>query len=125
MTEPVMPAFAFARRRDIEIETGLLLAGNLVVDIPKGAKLKRKQRRMLTDIIQMLTAEARAGRMPDDAVIYAWRGGRRPANAADDAAIEQWGKTRLVCAVRVDPRDDGKVRIDSDIMWQMGLVKKQ
>ena len=34
----VMPLFAFFRRRDIEQELGLTLAGNLIVDIPKSRK---------------------------------------------------------------------------------------
>jgi len=62
--------------------------------------------------------------MPADAVIYAWHGGRRPDNAADDAAIERWAKTRLTIAVRIDPRDDGRVRIDSDMLRQAGLIKE-
>jgi hypothetical protein len=125
IAEPVMPAFVFARRRDIEVEGGLLLAGNLVVDIAKGKKVKPKRQHMITALIEMLTAQVRAGQMPDDAVVYGWHGGRRPDNAADDAAIERWAQTRLICAVRVDPSDDRKVRIDSDIMWQMGLIKRQ
>ena len=36
---PVMPIFVFARRRDIELEGGYILAGNLVIgDLPKQAK---------------------------------------------------------------------------------------
>jgi hypothetical protein len=32
----IMPLFVFARRRDIEIDAGFILAGQLVVDIPNG-----------------------------------------------------------------------------------------
>jgi hypothetical protein len=125
-TKPVMPVFCFGRRSDIERETGLLLAGNLVVDIPKGMeKPTRKQQYMIAEIIQRLTAEARAGRMPADAVLYGWDGGRKPDNAADDAAIERWAETRAKVAVRIDPRNDGQVRMDSDMALQMGLVKRQ
>jgi hypothetical protein len=38
--KPEMPAFVFKRRRDIEIEAGFLLAGNLAVDIPKGVPVE-------------------------------------------------------------------------------------
>lgn len=120
-----LPAFAFARRRDIEIEMGLLLAGNLVVDIAKGTKPKRKHQRMIAEIIRRLSAEVRVGRMADNAVIYGWRGGRKPDNAADDAAIDRWVETRAIIAVRVDPRDDGLMRIDSGMAVELGLVKKQ
>jgi|SRR5215471_5946245 len=119
------PVFAFARRRDIEIETGMLLAGNLVVDIPKGTKPKRKQQRMIAEIMQRLTAEIRAGQMPDDALVYGWHGERRPDNAADDAAINRWAETQTIVAVRVDPRNRGQMRIDSDMAFKLGLVKKQ
>jgi hypothetical protein len=122
---PVMPAFAFARRRDIEIETGLLLAGNLIVDIPKDSTPKRKHERMIVEFVQRLVAEVRAGRMPDDAVMYGWPGGRKPDNAADYAAIDRWAETRMSIAVRIDPRNDGLVRIDSDTAMQLGLMKKQ
>jgi hypothetical protein len=120
-----LPAFAFARRRDIEIETGLLLAGNLIIDIAKGTKPKRKHQRMIAELIERLTAEVRAGRMADNAVIYGWRGGRKPDNAADDAAIDRWVKTRIIIAVRVDPRDDGLTPIESDMARELGLAKKQ
>jgi hypothetical protein len=121
----IVPAFAFARRRDIEIETGLILAGNLVVDIPKDAKPKRKQMRLIKKIVEDLTAEARAGRMADDAVVYGWPHGCAPDGDIDHVAIDLWAQTRVMIAVRVDPRNDGRVRIDSDIAFELGLVKKQ
>jgi hypothetical protein len=45
----IMPVFVFARRSDIEIEAELILAGQLVVDIPKraGAKMKRQHEEMV------------------------------------------------------------------------------
>jgi len=58
IAEPVMPAFVFARRRDIEIESGLLLAGNLVIEIAKGKKVKPKHQRMITEIMEMLAAQS-------------------------------------------------------------------
>lgn len=62
--QPTMPTFAFFRRRDIEREVGLILAGNLVVDIPKSRKspLPHEQR-MIAKIIQKLTDGARSGEM--------------------------------------------------------------
>jgi hypothetical protein len=44
MTErdkPIMPLFVFERRRDIELEAGFVLAGQLIIDIPKRPKPKR------------------------------------------------------------------------------------
>ena len=49
-------------------------------------------------------------------------------NAVDvdnDALMASWAKERVVIGVRVDPRNDGYLRIDSDALLQMGLVKRQ
>jgi hypothetical protein len=103
----VMPAFAFGRRRQIEIETGLTLAGRLVVDLPKGKKLKQRDQRMISEILNMLNAERMSGRMSDDAIIYGWRDGVRPPNAdeilGNDELMSAWAKTRVTIEVRVDP----------------------
>jgi hypothetical protein len=129
MTEkPIMPAFVFGRRRDIERENGLILAGQLIVDIPKGKKPKRRQQRMIIEIVQRLTAAAQSGKMSDDAIVYGWAGGSRLANAVDvhnEALMANWVKDRLVIGVRVDPRNDGYLRVDSDMLLQAGLLKRQ
>ena len=116
----ITPRFAFIRRLDLEREAGLLLAGNLIVDIPKTRKspLPHEQQ-MITEILQKLADGARSGEMPDDAVIYGWPGGRRPEDDFhhdDDAAMTAWAKERITIAVRVDPRDDGLVRVDHETL---------
>jgi hypothetical protein len=124
---PTMPMFVFHRRRDVELEAGFILAGQLIVDIPKKGnmtKLKRRDQRMVNEIIQKLTDECRSGRMSADALIYGWQGGVRPANAVDTSNEEimtAWVKRSIVIGVRVDPRNDGLMRVDSDQMRQMGL----
>jgi hypothetical protein len=80
-TGRVMPVFAFARRRDIELEVGLILAGRLIVDIPKTTKPKRRHQRLIAEIVQRLTEGARSQQMPDNAIVYGWPNNRRPANA--------------------------------------------
>jgi hypothetical protein len=121
------PLFVFFRRRDIELETGLILAGNLLIDLPKETKPNREDddSSMIAAIIQRLTDEAQSGRMPVDAVVNGWHGGHVPLDAVDtgdDAVMAAWAKTRLIIAVRVDPRNDGKMRIDSDMLRQMGVA---
>jgi len=126
-TDRVMPVFAFLRRRDIELEVGLVLAGKLVVDIPKTTKPKRRHQRLINEIVERLTESTRTKQMPDDAVVYGWPGNQRPANAVDvdnDELMANWAKTRIVCEVRVDPRNDGMVRINSDALRQMGIIKE-
>ena len=124
----VMPVFAFLRRRDIELETGMILAGKLVVDIPKTTKPKRRHQRFIAEIVQRLTEGARSQQMPDDAIVYGWPNNNRPPDADatvdDDALMTNWAKSRIVIEVRVDPRDDGMVRIDSDTLRQMGVIKE-
>jgi len=117
------PLFVFGRRCDIELETGLILAGMLVVDIPKGTKLKRRHQRLVARIIQELLQHAQSGQMPHDALIHGWQDAR-PSNAADDSQIDSWAETRLHIAVRIDPRHDGLMRLDSDIRRQMGMLKE-
>jgi len=128
VSEPISPAFMFGRRRDIELESGLLLAGTLVVDLPKDAKVKRRHERMISEIVQQLVEGARSGQMQENAVVFGWRDGRRPDNA--DAFVNgyetqtKWAESRLSIAVRVDPRDDGMMRVDSALLRQMGIIKE-
>ena len=124
----VMPLFVFARRRDVELEAGFILAGQLVVDIPRTTKPKRRDQRMVYAIVQKLTAAASAGEMPADAIVYGWRDGRRPDNAdatlSNDALMQRWADSRIVIALRVEQRNDGMLTIDSDLLRQAGLVKE-
>jgi len=129
--QTIFPAFAFQRRRHVELEAGFILAGQLIVDIPKPKgtkKLKRRHQRLIEGIIQQLTARARSGLMPDDALVWGWHGGARPPNAVDtsnDAIIAAWAKRSVVIGVRVDrrqPHPDGP-RLDSDALAQMRLLK--
>ena len=45
------PAFVFERRSDIELETGLILAGDLVIDIPKHVQLEERHQRLIMENI--------------------------------------------------------------------------
>ena len=129
MSEPVSPAFIFARLRDIERETGLILFGKLSVDLPKNAKSKWRHqpiiKGMIQGMIQYLVEEACSGRMRGN-VVFGWRDGRRPDNAdafvKSEEAKANWANTHLTFAVRVDPRDDGMLRIDSNLRKLMGLL---
>jgi hypothetical protein len=100
----------FVRSRDIELETGLVLAGILVVDLPKGAKVKRQHQRMIDEIIGRLIADARSGQMSADAVIFGWHNNRRPPNA--DGFVKSyevqsnWAETRHTIEVKVDLCDE-------------------
>ena len=63
-----MPRFAFIRRLDLEREAGLLLAGTLIVDIPKSRKTPLPhEEQMIAEIIRELVDAAEAGKLPDDA----------------------------------------------------------
>ena len=126
--QTIFPAFAFERRSHVEREAGFILAGQLIVDIRKGAKAKltKGDQRMVREIIQQLTDDVRSGRMPKDAMVFGWRGGSRPPNAVDtsnDEIMSAWAARSIAIGVRVDPRNDGLMRVDSDAMRQMGIPK--
>lgn len=40
--QQIWPAFVFDRRRAVELEAGFVLAGQLIVDLPKRPKLKAR-----------------------------------------------------------------------------------
>jgi hypothetical protein len=107
-----MPAFIFVRQPSIEKEAGFVLAGMLILPgLPKTAKPNKKLKRFVNNTIQSLKQHrARMGE-----VTLGWHGGIKPDDAADldAAAINQLGKTRMVVGVRIDPRHDGYMRIDS------------
>jgi hypothetical protein len=113
------PLFVFERQHEIERETGLTLAGYLIVDLPNSEKASRLEMEMVPEIVRRLVAEAQSGRMPTDAMVFGWRGGKRPTNAVDtnDAAVmTPWAKSRLSIMLRIDPRNDGYIRFDSEMM---------
>jgi hypothetical protein len=124
-TDRIMPVFAFYRRRDIERETGVILAGKLVVDIPKTAELKGRHRRFVAGIIRQLTNAA--NEIPDDTTVFGWPNGCRPPDAdatiGDDELMTRWAKTHLVIEVRVDPHNDGMMRLGPTDLLQLGIVK--
>ena len=125
MTKPIMPAFVFERLRHIEIEAGFILAGHLVIDFPEHRTLRKRDQRWLGWVIRELIAMTQSGSMPDEALIYGWPGdGGRPANAvdtADFAVMTAWANRSLRIGVRIDPRTDGLMRIDSDMLAQLEL----
>jgi hypothetical protein len=54
-----MPAFVFARRHDIELEAGFILAGMLIVGLPREVEeLTEDEQQMVAAIIRQLTDSA-------------------------------------------------------------------
>jgi hypothetical protein len=129
--QPVMPAFVFVRRHDIELEAGFILAGRLIVDLPNEGEATQHEQEMVSAIVQQLTADAQSGKLSDaNDLVVGWRSpdGCPPENAADiddDALMASWAKDRLAITVRVDPRNDGYVRLDSDIIRQLDLPRDE
>ena len=108
--EPVFPVFVFIRRHDIEIEGGFILAGNLVLNIPKPSSLQlaptADQEQMIQAITARLSALARSGQMPADAFMCGWANGVETANAVDvhnDALMTAWAEKHVVISVRIEP----------------------
>jgi hypothetical protein len=124
MTVTPPPLWVFQRRRDIELEVDLVLAGQLVFDARDDQKLSARARRQVGQIIRTLTILVRLGQLPDFAVVAGWRD-KRPADANklldDDAALGNWCQDRYDIAVRVAPRGRSHTRLDSDLRRQMGV----
>jgi hypothetical protein len=126
MIMTTMPVFVFGRRPDIEREAGFDLAGQLVVDIPKGRAHKKRNQKLIQEIcwgLQQMAAAGRISERPGDLVI-AWPNGRKPddaADVADDEVMAAWAERSTVIGLRVgDPVGDGKhLLIDSDAMSQI------
>jgi hypothetical protein len=123
----IMPAFVFGRRRDIELEAGFILAGQLFVDIRKRKKLKPSHERKIGSIIQELLHLVQSWEMPETAIIYGWPDGKRPPDADqiidDNDLMAAWAKDRIGIVLRVSPRDSSEgLRLDSDLMRQAGLA---
>ena len=124
--KPVMPAFVFERCSHVEREAGFILAGQLIVDLPKDTKIEGRHESMIQSIITQLLAEARSGFMPADALVSGWPGGTKPDNAVDtdnDALMTPWADRSLNIALRIYLRDDGIVCTDSDMLAHMGLLR--
>ena len=123
-TNKVFPGFALQRRRHVELEANLLLAGQLIVDIPRALKETRGHRRMVKDIIRTLLEYRRSGTMPDDSMVFGWRDGKRPANAVDvknDEIMKAWVDRSLIIALRVDYDRRDYVVADIDLMRQLEM----
>ena len=108
----VMPAFVFRRHRQVEIESGAVLAGRLTVDIPHRppqSPLKPGEKRKIDEIIRDLAAAAQAGSLPDVCSVIGWPGGEKPPNAVDvddTATMSAWAARSLTVPVDVRFRGD-------------------
>jgi hypothetical protein len=124
MTEKIFPSFVFERRRDIELETGLTLAGHLVVNGPPSDP---EARAYAASVIRDLIELVRSGQMRDrHDIVWGWPvPGGRPPNAVDtddDKLMAAWAKDRLHAMVRVTPDDVEGLPIDSEMMEHLGLA---
>lgn len=121
----IMPDFVFARRRDIELDVGFLLAGMLVTKFPRGSRLRERDKTAIRNVIHKLGCEAEAGRLSDDGYgnYYIWLDGRPPnAGTIPDDVLEKWAAEHFVIGVRVDAHSSGtQLKIDSDLARVLGL----
>jgi hypothetical protein len=116
----VFPLFAFERDHHTELETGSVLAGTLIVDIPKGKKPKKRDMRMLDELVLWLADYAKSGRMPKDAQVIGWHTQDKPPNAVDtdnEELMSAWADRSFVIAVR--GADDTK-QMDSIMRRESG-----
>lgn len=108
-----LPDFIFWRDRAAEKAGGFTLAGKLVTDIPRTKSPGEGDRQLISEIVEELTR--RAKRDPDMEEANIWRGGGKPPDALEppfpDAAMRERVKRCAVVVVRIDPRNDGFLRV--------------
>jgi hypothetical protein len=124
-TTAEFPAFVFERQHHVETEAGFVLAGLLIVDLPESSKMSNEEVCLLGEIVQQLGELAESGKMPDDAIVTGWRGGRKPSNAVDtndDALMSAWAERSIGIVLRIQPRCGADhLRIVSDAPRHTGI----
>jgi hypothetical protein len=109
-----LPDFIFGRDKTTEEAYGFLLAGKLVTDIPKHKQPSEDDQQLIAELIQWLAQTAQ--RDPDLDEAGVWRDGVKPPDGLSppfpDDAIQARVDRCLVVGVRVDPRNDGFLRLD-------------
>ena len=101
MSNQAYPAFVFQRDSRVEREAGFLLAGDLIVDARDDDEAAA-----MGQALSRLIDEAKAGRMPDDALVFGWHGDTKPPNAADtkdNAIMNAWADRSIRSIVRIEP----------------------
>jgi hypothetical protein len=121
MSNQAYPAFVFQRDSRVEREAGFLLAGDLIVDARDDDEAAA-----MGQAISQIIDEAKAGRLPDDALVFGWHGGSKPPNAVDtkdNAIMSAWADRSILTIVRIEPGngEDGVLRIDDDVLRRMGI----
>jgi hypothetical protein len=114
-----LPNFIFERDKTAEETGGFMLAGKLLTDISKHTKPSAGDQQLISELVGHLTRAAERDPHMDRASI--WRSGVKPSDAlvegpAFDAAISVRLKRCIVVGVRVDPRNDGFLRLDDGLL---------
>jgi hypothetical protein len=113
-----LPHFIFGRDRAAEKAGGFILAGRLLTPFPKRGKPSQAESDEIAALIQELTRMARED--PSIGEVGAWRGDIKPPGGLKPpfpkAALLARAKSCAVVVVRVDPRNDGRIRVDDITM---------
>src|SRR5262249_46083196 len=126
----IYPAFVFDRQPEIEHESNLLLAGDLIIDVPSDIEdWSSEQREMVTAIHLRLVSAARSGGMPEDSIVYGWPDGEKPANAVDvdnHALIDAWMSERTFILLRATEHaaDEFLRQPDSVTLQHLGMLQR-
>lgn len=114
-----LPDFVFGRDRTAEEVEGFILAGRLVTPFSRREKPSESESAEVAKIIQALMQEVK--RDPHLAQVGIWRDpANRPPDGLKppfpDAAMIARMERCAVVVVRIDPRNDGLMRIDDTLM---------
>jgi fructose-1,6-bisphosphatase/inositol monophosphatase family enzyme len=119
----IYPTFVFDRKHEIEIESGLVLAGDLYIDVPPGKMNKARIKKAVAKLVSELVRRARCGAMSLDTVVYGWPEGpvELRVDDTDHAAMEAWAARGTAIMLRVDDKpDSGFIKIDHEVMRRWG-----
>jgi hypothetical protein len=99
---PRPPSYRFERDRNLELNEGLVLAGELIID--------RSAAEAAYQIINHLTRQAEAGELPQDnsKLVYGWSpvAFDNRVDTQDRALIEAWRQHSLVIDIRMRHGED-------------------
>jgi hypothetical protein len=122
---PVMPLFVFERCPANELEADLVLAGDLVLDLPRRpAPLSEHDMRQLAMVVGLLSAKAQTGALPEGEMLVGWPGNERPANALDiddREALAGWANRSLGVSFRLNDNGNGSKRFAFDVFEPTAL----
>jgi hypothetical protein len=112
-----LPDFIFCRRPEIELECGHELAGMLITDIGKGSQMRKRDYRLIQQIIREMRNGIKDA--PDFDVVGIWRSRTRPEDGLsppfDENLLEERSRRCICVLITSGPQ----IRLPRDLLRQI------